>query len=112
MVSASKRQKQILNYLNNKFPNCLSYEVLLVELGNNPQDIVLLDDLILKGLVDISCTSFVYPDGTMSHETPNDSWITLEGRAKVRETFFKRLMFLLMFIICIESAIILWIQYL
>jgi hypothetical protein len=102
----NKRQKQILNCLNNKFPNCLNYEILLVELGNNPEDIVLLDDLKLKGLVDMSCTSFVYPDGTKSHEALNDSWITLQGRAKLRETFFRRLMLLLILIIGIEAAII------
>jgi len=106
MVSVNKRQKQILNCLNNKFPNCLNYEILLVELGNNPEDIVLLDDLKLKGLVDIRCTSFVFPDGTKSHEAPNDSWITLYGRAKLRETFFKRLMLLLILIVGIEAAII------
>jgi hypothetical protein len=106
MVSVNKRQKQILNCLNKKFPNCLNYEVLLVELGNNPEDIVLLDDLKMKGLIDMSCTSFVYPDGTKSHEAPNDSWITLFGRAKVRETFFKRLIMFFMFIIGIEAAII------
>ena len=106
MVSVNKRQKQILNCLNNKFPNCLNYEVLLVELGNNPEDIVLLDDLKLKGLVDVSCTSYIYPDGTKSHEAPSDSWITVNGRTKLRETFFKRLMFLLMLVICIEAAII------
>ncbi len=106
MVSVNKRQKQILNFLNNKFPNCLNYEVLLAEIGNNPEDIVFFEDLKLKGLVDMSYTSFVYPDGTKSHETPNDSWITLRGRTKLRESFFKRLMLLLMLIICIEAAII------
>jgi len=107
MVSMNKRQKQILTCLNKKFPNCLNYEILLVELGNNPEDMVLLDDLKLKGLVDMSCTSFVYPDGTKSHEAPNDSWITLYGRAKLRETFFKRLMLFLIFIIGIAAVIIL-----
>lgn len=107
MVNVNKRQKQILNCLNKKFPNCLNYEVLLVELGNNPEDMVLLEDLKLQGLIDMSCTSFVFPDGTKSHEAPNDSWITLYGRAKLRETFFKRLMLFLMVIICIEIAIIL-----
>lgn len=107
MVSVNKRQKQILNCLNKKFPNCLNYEVLLVELGNNPEDIVLLDDLRLKGLVDLKCTSFLYPDGTKSHEAPNDSWITVTGRSKLRETFFKRLMLFLMIIIGIEIVIIL-----
>ena len=106
MVRVNKRQKQILTCLNKKFPNCLNYEILLVELGNNPEDMVFLDDLKLKGLVDISWTSFVFPDGTKSHETPKDSWITLEGRAKLRETFFKRLMLFLMLIIGIEVAII------
>ena len=106
MVRVNKRQKQILTCLNKKFPNCLNYEILLVELGNNPEDIVFLDDLKLKGLVDISWTSFVFPDGTKSHETPKDSWITLEGRAKLRETFFKRLMLFLMLIISIEVVII------
>jgi hypothetical protein len=106
MVRVNKRQKQILTCLNKKFPNCLNYEILLVELGNNPDDMVFLDDLKLKGLVDISWTSFVFPDGTKSHETPKDSWITLEGRAKLRETFFKRLMLFLMLIIGIEVAII------
>ena len=107
MVSVNKRQKKILNCLNKKFPNCLNYEILLVELGNNPEDIVLLDDLKLKGLVDIRCTSYVFPDGTKSHDAPNDSWITLYGRAKLRETFFKRMMLLLMLIAGIEVAIIL-----
>jgi len=107
MVRMNKRQKQILNCLNKKFPNCLNYEILLVELGNNREDIVLLDDLKLKGLVDMSCTSFVYPDETKSHEAPNDSWITLYGRAKLRETFFKRLMLFLVLIIGIVAAIIL-----
>jgi hypothetical protein len=106
MISVNKRQRQILNFLNNKFPNCLNYDVLLVELGNNPEDVVFFEDLKLKGLVDMSCTSFVYPDGTKSHETPNDSWITLKGRVKLRESFFKRLMLLLMLIIGIEAAII------
>lgn len=106
MVCVSKRQKQILNCLNKKFPNCLNYEALLVELGNNPEDILLLDDLKLKGLVDIKCASFLYPDGTKSHEAPNDSWITVNGRTKLRESYFKKLMLLLMFIICIEAAII------
>lgn len=106
MVSVNKRQKQILNCLNNKFPNCLSYEVLLVELGNNSEDIVLLDDLKMKGLVDVSCTTFVYPDGTKSHEAPSDSWITIHGRTKLRETFFKRLMLFLLLIMCIEAVII------
>jgi hypothetical protein len=77
-----------------------------MELGNNPEDMVLLDDLKLKGLVDIKFTNFLYPDGSKSHEAPNDSWITVNGRSKLRETFFKRLMLLLMFIICIEAAII------
>ncbi len=107
MVNVNKRQKQILNCLNKKFPNCLNYEVLLVELGNNPEDMVLLDDLKLQGLIDMSCTSFVFPDGTKSHEAPNDSWITLYGRAKLRETFFKRLMLFFIIIIGIEAAIIL-----
>jgi len=107
MVSFNKRQKKILNCLNEKFPNCQNYEVLLVELGNNPEDIILLDDLKLKGLVDMSCTRFVYPDGTKSHETPNDSWTTLYGRAKLQETFFKRIMLFLIFIIGIMTAIIL-----
>jgi hypothetical protein len=107
MVSVNKRQKQILNCLNKKFPNCLNYEVLLVELGNNPKDMILLDDLKLKGLIDVSCTNFIFPDGTKSHEAPNDSWITLHGRAKLRETFFKRLMLFFMLIICIEAVIIL-----
>lgn len=107
MVRVNKRQKQILTCLNKKFPNCLNYEILLVELGNNPEDMVFLDDLKLKGLVDISWTSFVFPDGTKSHETPKDSWITLEGRAKLRENFFKRLMLFLMLIIGIEVVIIL-----
>jgi len=106
MVRVNKRQKQILTCLNKRFPNCLNYEILLVELGNKPEDIFLLDDLKLKGLVDISCTSFVYPDGTKSHEAPNESWITLYGRTKLRETFFKRLMLLLILIIGIEVAII------
>lgn len=106
MVRVNKRQKQILTCLNKRFPNCLNYEILLVELGNKPEDIFLLDDLKLKGLVDISCTSFVYPDGTKSHEAPNDSWITVSGRTKLRETFFKRLMLLLILIIGIEVAII------
>jgi hypothetical protein len=77
-----------------------------MELGNNPEDMVLLDDLKLKGLVDIKFTNFLYPDGSKSHEAPNDSWITVNGRSKLRETFFKRLMLFLMFIICIEAAII------
>ena len=68
-MRVNKRQKQILTCLNKKFPNCLNYEILLVELGNNPEDRVFLDDLKLKGLVDISWTSFVFPDGTKSHET-------------------------------------------
>jgi hypothetical protein len=106
MVRVNKRQTQILNCLNKKFPNCLTYEVLLAELGNNPDDIVFLDDLKLKGLVDISQTSYVFPDGTRSHETPKDSWITLEGRAKLRESFFKKLMLFLMVIVSIELAII------
>ena len=106
MVRVNKRQKQILTCLNKKFPNCLNYEILLVELGNNPEDKGFLDDLKLKGLVDISLTSFVFPDGTKSHETPKDSWITLEGRAKLRESFFKKLMLFLMVIISIELAII------
>jgi len=110
MVSVNKRQKHILNCLNKKFPNCLNYEILLVELGNNPKDIILLDDLKSKGLVDMSCTSFVYPDGTKSHETPNDSWITLYGRAKLREIFFKRLLLILMLIVGIMAAIILRIK--
>jgi hypothetical protein len=112
MVSVNRRQKQILNCLNKKFPNCLNYEVLLVELGNNPEDIVLLDDLKLKGFVEMSITSFVYRDGTKSHEALNDSWITVNGRSKLRESFFKGLMLFLMLIIGIEAAIILWIQYL
>lgn len=107
MVRVNRRQHKILNCLNNKFPNCLNYEVLLVELGNRPEDIVLLDDLKFKGLVDISCTNFIFPDGTKSHEAPNDSWITANGRAKLHETFFNRLMFILMLIITIETAIIL-----
>jgi len=106
MVRVNKRQTQILNCLNKKFPNCLNYEILLVELGNKPEDIIFLDDLKLKGLVDISWTSFVFPDGTKSHEIPKDSWITLEGRAKLRERFFKKLMLFLMVIISIELAII------
>jgi hypothetical protein len=107
MVSINKRQKQILNCLNKKFPNCLNYEVLLVELGNRPEDIFLLNDLKLKGLVEMSITSFVYPDGTKSHDALNDSWITVNGRTKLRETFSKRLMLFFMLIICIEIAIIL-----
>ena len=106
MVRVNKRQTQILNCLNKKFPNCLNYEILLVELGNNPDDKFFLDDLKLKGLVDISWTRFVFPDGTRSHETPKDSWITLEGRAKLRENFFKKLMLFLTIIIGIEVAII------
>jgi hypothetical protein len=106
MVNVNKRQKEILTRLNKKFPNCLNYEILLVELGNKQEDIVLLDDLKSKGLVDMSCTSFVYPDGTMSHEAPNDSWITVNGRTKLRETFFNRLMLLFILIIGIEAAII------
>lgn len=106
MVSVNKRQKEILKCLNNKFPNCLNYEVLLVELGNNPEDVVLLDDLKLKGLVEMSITSFVYPDGTRSHEALNDSWITVNGRTKLRETFFNRLMLFFLLIIGIETAII------
>jgi len=111
MVRVNKRQKEILNSLDKKFPNCLNYEVLLMELGDNSVDKGFFDDLKLKGLVDMSFTSFIFPDGTKSHETPNESWITLEGRAKLRESFFKRLMLLLALIISIESAIIMWIQY-
>jgi hypothetical protein len=106
MVSVNKRQNQILNCLNKKFPNSLNCEILLVELGNNPEDMFLLNDLKLKGLVDMSCTSFVFPDGTKSHEAPNESWITVNGRTKLRETFFKRLMLFLILIIGIETAII------
>ena len=106
MVSVNRRQKQILNCLDKKFPNCLNYEFLLMELGNNPEDIVLLEDLKLKGFVDMSCTSFIFPDGTKSHEALSDSWITVNGRAKLRETFFKRLMLILILIIGIEAAII------
>jgi hypothetical protein len=107
MVRVNKRQKQILNCLNRKFPSFLNYEVLLLELGNKPEDIVHLDDLKLKGLVDISCTDFIYPDGTKSHEAPQDSWITLDGRKIIKETFFKRLMLFLVIIIGIQVAIIL-----
>ena len=95
MVTINKRQTQILNCLNKIFPNCLSYEVLLAQLGHNPGDIVFLDDLQLKGFVDINRTCFVYPNGVKSHEVPADSWITLEGRKKPQETIFKRLMLLL-----------------
>jgi len=50
----NKRQGRYSIVLIRSFPNCLNYEILLVELGNNPRDIVLLDDLKLKGLVDMS----------------------------------------------------------
>lgn len=106
MVRVNKRQRQILNCLNKKFPSFLNYEVLLVELGNRPEDILHLDDLKLKGLVGLNCTSFVYPDGTKSHEAPQDSWITLDGRKIIKETVFKRLMLFLAIIIGIEVAII------
>ena len=104
MARLNKRQKHILTCLNKKFPNSLSYEVLLGELGNDPEDIFCLDDLRMKGLVDISCTDFLYKNGTKSHETPKDSWITLEGRAKLQETFFSRIM---LFMIGIEAVFIL-----
>ncbi len=107
MVTINKRQKQILSCLNNIFPNCLSYEVLLAQLGHNPGDIVFLEDLQFKGLVDINRTCFVYPDGAKSHEVPADSWITLKGRKKLQETIFKRLMLLLIvFMIAIIVAMI------
>ncbi|MFZ3382977.1 MAG: hypothetical protein WA144_03530 [Candidatus Methanoperedens sp.] len=107
MVTINKRQKQILSCLNNIFPNCLSYEVLLAQLGHNPGDIVFLEDLQLKGFVDINRTCFVYPDGAKSHEVPADSWITLKGRKKLQETIFKRLMLLLIvFMIAIIVAMI------
>lgn len=104
MVRLNNRQKQILTCLNRKFPNSLSYEVLLCELGNKPEDQFFLDDLRMKGLIDISCTDFLYENGTKSHEIPKDSWITLEGRTKLQETFFTRLMLIM---ICIEAAFIL-----
>ena len=107
MVRINKRQQQILSCLNKKFPNCLAYEVLLSQLGHNPGDAVFLEDLQLKGLVDINRTCFVYPNGDWSHEVPADSWITLEGRKKIQETIFKRLMLLLMvFMVAIIVAMI------
>jgi hypothetical protein len=107
MVRINRREKQILTCLNKIFPNSLAYDILLAQLGHNPGDIVFLEDLQLKGLVDINLTCFVYPNGARSHEVPADSWITLKGRMKLQETIFKRLMLLLIvFMIAIIAVLI------